>query len=66
MTPDLKPCPFCGRKAVKITWFTPEKKPLYQVLCRNPDCIQPATNYDTDEAVVKQAWNRRVSDEKDA
>lgn len=55
---DLKPCPFCGEKAVLETFTTAmEKVPRYRVRCSNCFC---ETNWDffSKEDVIK-AWNRR-------
>ena len=60
---ELKPCPFCGAKAVMNykqalnTWI---------VECSNSSC--PASymigmDYDT-EAEAIEAWNRRANDER--
>ena len=59
---ELKPCPFCGRRA-----FVRKNKGLkagtYNVYCGNEDCkVEPITNpYFCKEQAI-EAWNRRVND----
>jgi Lar family restriction alleviation protein len=65
-TPDLKPCPFCGRKALKTSWYRPDTNVLYQVSCsdKSSDCVvHPETSWYTDEKKAIDAWNRRANDE---
>lgn len=54
---ELKPCPFCGGKAVKVVDEIFEK--LCGVKCFNCDAMIDA-KFDFDEAVKR--WNRRVTE----
>ena len=58
---ELKPCPFCGSKAILETFTTAfEKVPRYRVRCEKCFC---QTNWDYFEAdEVIEAWNRRVGE----
>lgn len=58
---ELKPCPFCGEKAVKSSWFSPSNDTLYQVSCENDHCqLQPSTAWKRSDDDVVRAWNRRT------
>lgn len=64
--PDLKPCPFCGGKAMKTTWYGHDANALYQVSCsdKTKDCVvHPETSWYKDEKKAEIAWNRRTNDE---
>ena len=56
MSDELKPCPFCGSKAVRseIHYAGPE---LFS--CSNPDCDLGATNYMDTFASDSESWNHR-------
>ena len=56
---NLKPCPFCGRKAILRSW-THTDGIYYTVEC--PKCYVDMGEYETIEEVTK-AWNRRVNNE---
>ena len=58
----LKPCPFCGSKAITLTSVYSD---LHQVGCSNLSCkVLPQTwDYDTLEEAI-EAWNRRYTDEQ--
>lgn len=62
-TPELKPCPFCGSKAMVDSMYRHGKETLYQVTCSWEGCqLQPMTEWYKDKGVVERAWNRRASD----
>jgi hypothetical protein len=55
MTPELKPCPFCGGEA---TLYREGRK--FFTGCLGNDCaIQPVTANYTSEAAVYSVWNTR-------
>lgn len=62
-TPDLKPCPFCGRLA-----YIADLRNGQYITCKHADyCrVRPDTYPFSGEPIEKQieAWNRRVNDEK--
>jgi hypothetical protein len=61
---ELKPCPFCGGKASKVTWMQVDSKPLYQVGCANLSCpITPSTEWLIDDKAAIDIWNTRSSHE---
>ena len=64
-TPDLKPCPFCGKKPIIDKQFPPNPYPVvYAVQCHNINCpVNPMTNYCKDKKFIIESWNRRVTDE---
>lgn len=55
---ELKPCPFCGKKALLIPlehyreWF---------VACSSRYCVEQKHAYKSKRAAIK-AWNKRVTD----
>lgn len=55
---DLKPCPFCGRKAEIIAMGI---APMYRYLPKCTECICGIGHYDSYED-AKKAWNRRVEE----
>jgi Lar family restriction alleviation protein len=58
MTEELKPCPFCGEKAVLEDTVTGIKTVLYYVSCLN--C--PATmEFSSSKEESAKAWNQRHS-----
>lgn len=66
--PDLKPCPFCGRKPskVKIHGITGTMLIYYTVECKAPvsKCfVKPKTTFFKSEAEAINAWNRRAKDD---
>lgn len=59
---ELKPCPFCGGKAM-VESFAVRKGFEANIVCT--DCLvnMPTITYDTEEeaiAAVEKAWNRRA------
>ena len=50
---ELKPCPFCGGKAVIFKYF-------WSVRCE--DCLVETSIFETKEEAT-EAWNRRVNDD---
>ena len=60
---DLKPCPFCGGKAVMIS--EPYTHNRFMVGCKDSNNVckcEPCTNlFDTPEKAA-EAWNRRAND----
>ena len=56
---ELKPCPFCGGKAVMETFTTAfEKVPRYRVRCAGCRVSLDWEWWSAEEA--KDAWNRRT------
>lgn len=53
---ELKPCPFCGGKAVVAEFGR------YSVYCIRQCCEQPISYPDEETAI--EAWNRRAEDGK--
>lgn len=62
---ELKPCPFCGCKAIMETFqVAREKSPRYRVRCTGKDC-RISLDWDWwSEAEAREVWNRRTIDEK--
>lgn len=60
----LKPCPFCGGRAVMIgAPFTHDR---FLVACKNRGdaCkCEPCTNWFDTREEAAEAWNRRVNDD---
>lgn len=55
---ELKPCPFCGRKAILAKYQEIDGEHAYQVYC--PDAvIQIHTKWFHTEKEAIEAWNRR-------
>ena len=65
MTYKLKPCPFCGGKAVVVSNYNPERM-LYAIQCHNHDgCdVLPITYESEDIRTAIEAWNRRVENDR--
>ena len=59
---EIRPCPFCGGKAVCIDRTIPDKsKPRFSILC---DSCKAATCWiDTEEHAI-EAWNRRKEEDE--
>ena len=53
--PDLKPCPFCGSKNIRLTCWG-----LYRCWC--VDCLSQATDCISKKEAI-EAWNRRAGEE---
>ena len=62
MTNELKPCPFCGRKAKPIKWVDGGNV-VFGVQCTNIICIafDIKPQYETEKS-ANEAWNRRCND----
>lgn len=62
-TPDLKPCPFCGRMA-----YIADLRYGQYVTCKHADyCrVRPDTHPFSGASIEEQikSWNRRANDEK--
>ena len=57
----MKPCPFCGGKAI-IHDFKPfREKRLWYISCH--DCEIEQINYLSEQEAI-EAWNRRVSNDR--
>ena len=68
MPNELKPCPFCGGKAVLEPFRA--RKGYEAVIQCNGGCLalMRTITYDTEEEAVeavKNAWNRRANDEQE-
>lgn len=62
MENELKPCPFCGGKAImKITPHIPKGND-YTPQCKDPSCCGRITKKWQDRDVAVYAWNRRCTD----
>jgi len=65
--PELKPCPFCGRKPTKVRQH---QIAGFAVIYYNVEChtraskcpVQPKTMYFKSEEAAIEAWNRRAGD----
>ena len=59
---ELKPCPFCGKKAImKITQHIPRGFD-YTPQCTDASCCGRITKKWQDREVAEYAWNRRAED----
>ena len=58
---DLKPCPFCGCKAV-IEDISTEDERYYMIQCKNEECGASACfgDHSTTKKGTTDAWNKRV------
>ena len=62
MTDKLKPCPFCGGKAmIETCQCAGEETPRYRVGCAHCWCETDWENFCEEDAAEK--WNRRATDE---
>jgi hypothetical protein len=61
---ELKPCPFCGRKAYWDIWTRGKQKgfkDIYGVGCQSLRCpVQPTTDSHRLKAEAIKAWNTRT------
>lgn len=58
---ELKPCPFCGEKAIITSWIDGFKVGCMQTFtCRGG--TSSSRYYETEEEAVEE-WNRRADDE---
>jgi Lar family restriction alleviation protein len=60
---EVKPCPFCGAKAVVKTEKTPyycDMEEHYWVKCSNTDCSVSPASYPNLEAAITR-WNTRAA-----
>lgn len=71
MTPELKPCPFCGFEAKlkqDIRYPKPAREPrkAFEVVCQNPECIIGFVDekYFMLKREAVETWNRRYDDGK--
>ena len=61
MKDELKPCPFCGRKAYI---YKDEYIGTYRAECRNTRCsCIPSTWFCETKEGAADLWNRRAADE---
>ena len=58
---ELKPCPFCGRKACIINTGNHYPRAFYRIVCQSCYTVQ-GKFYDTEEESI-EAWNKRVCEE---
>ena len=68
MKDKLKPCPFCGRKDVYISFFDRDNGERIWILnnyCPPDDELSIVINvYGNSKEEVIERWNRRVEDER--
>lgn len=59
---ELKPCPFCGRRA----FIKSKASPVgfsFRAYCGNEDCkVEPKTRAYFDKEQAIEVWNRRAND----
>lgn len=61
---ELKPCPFCGGKAVRVKRDKVYFGESYYVQCNNIKCnVRPCTSAYDRLCDATQVWNRRAKDE---
>lgn len=65
----LKPCPFCGRKPIRVReHYVPGTALIYySVECKaqaSKCFVKPKTNWCKSEEEAIEAWNRRAEDGK--
>ena len=58
----LKPCPFCGGRAVPKAWCLPFRAAVRQIITCE-DCGAMSWPYIDNLATASEAWNRRAKDE---
>lgn len=58
---ELKPCPFCGKKA-EVIELKSERPWEYFVACTRDKCVEQRRLYRSKKSAV-DAWNRRKGDE---
>ena len=63
MATELKPCPFCGRKAELVTMKYGSGDIYFGTTCENWRCVVASVipNFSSEEAAI-EAWNRRAED----
>ena len=63
--PELKPCPFCGKKAIFIKLEYGDGDAYYGFTCEHWRCpvCRVLPNYGSEEEAI-EAWNRRAEDGK--
>lgn len=60
---DLKPCPFCGKKAEIKNVYHSGAINLYKVICPTPRCYGSGGNAFVDQESAIKAWNRRKGEQ---
>jgi len=60
---ELKPCPFCGSKAIfkehPYDVFKRGSPMTYFVVCSNDECIRPRMSFWSNKKAI-DAWNLRI------
>lgn len=56
---ELKPCPFCGRKAVLLDHVQITSENRYTIGCEDEWCIGHYVGYPMEEQRAIDAWNKR-------
>lgn len=59
--PDMKPCPFCGKKPIMIDTGNHFPRTYYRLICPKNCCMQSKL-YDTKRKAITD-WNRRAYNE---
>lgn len=62
MNTELKPCPFCGSKAVSVKGGSLRPNGIPAFGCHCPKCHSASGIFETPQEAIT-AWNRRVPDE---
>ena len=59
---ELKPCPFCGKKAIITKLVMGDKEEYFGVACSGWSCPTSSIipNYTTEDEAI-EAWNRRAT-----
>lgn len=63
MSKNLKPCPFCGKKASIQDCSYSGKIPAWCVVCDNPKCFAYTEAFKTKKEAVER-WNNRPAEEE--
>jgi len=61
MSEELKPCPFCGGKAIIVSYGSDDNG-SHQIDCDNEKCCSPSSNTHRIKTDAISAWNTRTPD----
>lgn len=63
---ELKPCPFCGGKALRFKRDKAYYGESYFIGCKNANCnVRPHTDSYDRQCDATKAWNRRANEKKE-